>query len=100
LQGVQAQTKRQTWMCIKLQLRKIEKRGKTGTLQILLACFHNLLLPPQTIDVTNEVQVQEDEISVLDDTLPSPQHHSTPLIFKNKRKIDELENPQPSTSKR
>jgi hypothetical protein len=54
----------------------------------------------QTIDVTNEVQVQEDEISVLDDTLPSPQHHSTPLVCKNKRKIDELENPRPSTSKR
>lgn len=71
---------------------------KKGTLQNSAGLFSQFT-DTQNIDVTNEVEVGEDGISVLDSTLPSPLHHSTPLVRSNKRR-SKYQNLPLSTSKR
>lgn len=51
----------------------------------------------QTVEVSGEVDVGEDEIAVLDDTLPSPRNHSTPILPKKRKTGSEI---QVATEKR
>ncbi|XP_059474485.1 uncharacterized protein LOC132196089 [Neocloeon triangulifer] len=72
---------------------------KKGNLKNSAGLFAQFTPAGKKLEVSEEVEIREEGISVLDSTLPSPQHHSTPLAQRTKRK-SECESSQVNTDKR